>query len=72
MRRDRLPRPQQKEKKVGLWSIIKQCVGKDLTKICLPVYFNEPISALQRSCEDLEYSYLIDKVSSLHIIYYNT
>jgi hypothetical protein len=22
-------------------------VGKDLTRVCLPVYFNEPLSALQ-------------------------
>eukprot|EP00210_Caulerpa_lentillifera_P001647 g1583.t1 len=60
-RRDRLPQPIEKEKKVGLWSIIKECIGKDLTKICLPVYFNEPISALQRSCEELEYADLLNE-----------
>lgn len=61
VRRDRLPRPIEKEKKVGLWGIIKECIGKDLTKICLPVYFNEPISALQRSCEELEYADLLNE-----------
>ncbi|XWS21585.1 hypothetical protein CRYUN_Cryun30bG0066900 [Craigia yunnanensis] len=35
-------------------------IGKDLTKVCLPVYFNEPLSSLQKCFEDLEYSYLLD------------
>ncbi|KAK9809121.1 hypothetical protein WJX72_009685 [[Myrmecia] bisecta] len=62
-RRTRLPSPQQQEKSVSLWSIIKECVGKDLTKVCLPVYFNEPLSALQKSAEDLEYSELLDQAA---------
>lgn len=33
---------------VSLWNILKNCIGKDLTKIPLPVNFNEPISMLQR------------------------
>ncbi|CAH9102588.1 unnamed protein product [Cuscuta epithymum] len=60
-RRKRLPDPIEKEKGVSLWSMIKDNVGKDLTQVCLPVYFNEPLSSLQRSFEDLEYSYLLDK-----------
>ena len=50
-RRTALPPPQEKERKASLWSIIKDMVGKDLTRVCLPVYFNEPISALQKLCE---------------------
>lgn len=60
-RRSRLPEPKEEEKSVSLWSVIKDAVGKDLTKICLPVYFNEPISSLQKCFEDLEYSYLLDR-----------
>ncbi|KAG6551424.1 hypothetical protein Mapa_007070 [Marchantia paleacea] len=60
-RRTRLPEPKEKEKSVSLWSMIKDNIGKDLTKVCLPVYFNEPISSLQRCLEDLEYSYLLDR-----------
>jgi len=30
-------------------------IGKDLTKISLPVYFNEPISMTQRVIESNEY-----------------
>ncbi|KAK4779638.1 hypothetical protein SAY87_015744 [Trapa incisa] len=62
-RRDNLPEPKEKEKHVGLWSIIKDNIGKDLSGVCLPVYFNEPLSSLQKCFEDLEYSYLVDRAS---------
>ncbi|KAG0456428.1 hypothetical protein HPP92_024216 [Vanilla planifolia] len=51
----------EKEKPTGLWSIIKENIGKDLSGVCLPVYFNEPLSSLQKCFEDLEYSYLVDR-----------
>ncbi|XP_072981711.1 oxysterol-binding protein-related protein 1D [Typha angustifolia] len=60
-RREKLPEPKEKEKPVGLWSIIKENIGKDLSGVCLPVYFNEPLSSLQKCFEDLEYSYLVDR-----------
>ncbi|EEF47596.1 oxysterol-binding protein-related protein 1D [Ricinus communis] len=60
-RRDNLPDPKEKEKPVGLWSIIKENIGKDLSGVCLPVYFNEPLSSLQKCFEDLEYSHLVDR-----------
>ncbi|XP_058192746.1 oxysterol-binding protein-related protein 1D [Rhododendron vialii] len=60
-RRDSLPEPKEKEKPLGLWSIIKDNIGKDLSGVCLPVYFNEPLSSLQKCFEDLEYSYLVDR-----------
>ncbi|KAL5820924.1 hypothetical protein ACOSQ3_022806 [Xanthoceras sorbifolium] len=60
-RRKKLPDPVEKEKGVSLWSMIKDNIGKDLNKVCLPVYFNEPVSSLQKCFEDLEYSYLIDR-----------
>lgn len=60
-RRKKLPDPIEKEKGVSLWAMIKDNIGKDLTKICLPVYFNEPLSSLQKCFEELEYSYLIDR-----------
>ncbi|MQM12026.1 hypothetical protein Taro_044941 [Colocasia esculenta] len=60
-RRKKLPDPIEKEKGVSLWSMIKDNVGKDLTRVCLPVYFNEPLSSLQKCFEDLEYSYLLDR-----------
>jgi oxysterol-binding protein 1 len=60
-RRTKLPDPIEKEKGISLWSMIKDNVGKDLTRVCLPVYFNEPLSSLQKCFEDLEYSYLLDR-----------
>lgn len=61
IRRKKLPDPVEKEKGASLWSIIKDNIGKDLTNVCLPVYFNEPLSSLQKCCEDLEYTYLLDR-----------
>jgi len=36
---------------VSLWGVLKNNIGKDLSKIALPCAFNEPISMLQRFCE---------------------
>lgn len=36
---------------VNLWSILKNCIGKELSKITMPVIFNEPLSFLQRMTE---------------------
>ncbi len=41
---------------ISLWSIVKNSIGKDLTKIPVPVNFSEPLSMLQRLTEDFEYS----------------
>jgi hypothetical protein len=35
-------------------------IGKDMTKMTLPVSFNEPTSLLQRCAEDMEYTDLLD------------
>jgi len=43
-----------------LWSILKSMIGKDMTKMTLPVSFNEPTSLLQRCAEDMEYADLLD------------
>ncbi|XP_033947063.1 oxysterol-binding protein 2 isoform X3 [Pseudochaenichthys georgianus] len=48
---------------LNLWSIMKNCIGKELSKIPMPVNFNEPLSMLQRLSEDLEYHELLDKAA---------
>ena len=48
------PRPS-----LSLWSFLKSAIGKDLSKVTLPVFFNEPLTMLQRLCEDVEYSELL-------------
>lgn len=45
---------------LNLWSIMKNCIGKDLSKIPMPVNFSEPLSMLQRLTEDYEYSDILD------------
>eukprot|EP00043_Microstomoeca_roanoka_P013129 m.128643 g.128643 ORF g.128643 m.128643 type:complete len:754 (-) comp15675_c0_seq1:435-2696(-) len=55
--------PFKPNKRVSLWGIMKNCIGKDLSKIPMPVNFNEPISFTQRLSEDLEYSDLLDRAA---------
>ncbi|KAJ3618524.1 hypothetical protein MTP99_006502 [Tenebrio molitor] len=45
---------------LNLWSIMKNCIGKDLSKIPMPVNFSEPLSMLQRLTEDYEYADILD------------
>src|SRR5688572_26790960 len=40
--------------------ILKSMIGKDMTKMTLPVSFNECTSLLQRVAEDMEYAELLD------------
>lgn len=48
---------------LNLWSIMKNCIGKELSKIPMPVNFNEPLSMLQRLTEDYEYADLLHKAA---------
>lgn len=50
----------------NLWNIVKHSIGKDLTKLTLPVVFNEPLSFLQRLAEDVEYAELLDIAAKKH------
>uniref|UniRef100_A0A0M3IM38 Oxysterol-binding protein n=1 Tax=Ascaris lumbricoides TaxID=6252 RepID=A0A0M3IM38_ASCLU len=52
--------PDRPQVSLNLWSIMRNCIGKELSKIPMPVNFNEPLSVLQRISEDLEYSHLLD------------
>lgn len=57
--------PQDTRPKISLWGVLKSLVGKDMTKMTLPVTFNEPTSLLQRNVEVIEYSDLLDKASAI-------
>lgn len=46
--RDRLEISSDDRPPMSLWSVLKNSIGKDLTKISFPVFFNEPTSMLQR------------------------
>ncbi|XP_041477450.1 oxysterol-binding protein-related protein 6-like isoform X2 [Lytechinus variegatus] len=64
-RRTHLPSPQPDTSQLSLWNILKKNIGKDLSKISMPVALNEPLSMLQVLCEELEYSELLDKASEV-------
>ena len=61
--RKRLPVPQPDKNASSLWSFLKHCVGRELSKITMPVQWNEPISLLQRLSEYMNYSHLL-KIAS--------
>jgi len=42
--RDQLEYLKDPNSKFSIWAVLKQAIGKDLTRFCVPVYFNEPIS----------------------------
>ena len=46
-RRTILPAPQPDTSHLSLWNILKKNIGKDLSKIAMPVALNEPLSMLQ-------------------------
>ncbi|NP_001157117.1 oxysterol-binding protein-related protein 3 isoform 2 [Mus musculus] len=64
-RRTSLPAPGPNTSSVSLWSILRNNIGKDLSKVAMPVELNEPLNTLQRLCEELEYSELLDKASRI-------
>ena len=47
--RVRLPAPQPTSRGFSIWSVLKNAIGRDLTRITLPATINEPSSALQVS-----------------------
>lgn len=47
--------------KISLWAIIKDNLGKDISKISVPVFFNDPTSLLQKCAQSMEYNELLDK-----------
>ncbi|XP_071962881.1 oxysterol-binding protein-related protein 1-like isoform X2 [Antedon mediterranea] len=56
-----LPCPMIKRDQFSLWTVLKQCIGKELSKMTMPVVFNEPLSFLQRFSEYVEYAGLLHK-----------
>ncbi|TKA78156.1 hypothetical protein B0A49_01943 [Cryomyces minteri] len=58
--RSRLKMDADDRPKISLWGILKSMIGKDMTKMTLPVSFNEPTSLLQRVTEDVEYTDLLE------------
>eukprot|EP00062_Callorhinchus_milii_P005904 gi/632945849/ref/XP_007888266.1/ PREDICTED: oxysterol-binding protein-related protein 6 isoform X2 [Callorhinchus milii] len=62
-RRTSLPAPSPDTSSINLWNILRNNIGKDLSKVSMPVELNEPLNTLQHLCEELEYSELLDKAA---------
>ncbi|KAM3916133.1 oxysterol-binding protein-related protein 6 isoform 2-T2 [Leptodactylus fuscus] len=62
-RRTSLPAPSPDTSNINLWNILRNNIGKDLSKVSMPVELNEPLNTLQHLCEELEYSELLDKAA---------
>nr|XP_039251673.1 oxysterol-binding protein-related protein 6-like isoform X2 [Styela clava] len=60
-RRTKLPCYRPEGGDFSLWNILRKNIGKDLSRVSMPVTLNEPLNALQCLCEELEYSDLLDK-----------
>ncbi|MEE6465882.1 hypothetical protein FKM82_006732 [Ascaphus truei] len=58
-----LPAPCPNTSNISLWNILRNNIGKDLSKVAMPVELNEPLNTLQRLCEELEYSELLDNAA---------
>ena len=63
-RRSCLPSPSPNDSTISLWNILRNNIGKDLSKVAMPVQLNEPLNTLQRLCEELEYSELLDRAAN--------
>ncbi|XP_078254114.1 oxysterol-binding protein-related protein 1 isoform X1 [Rhinoraja longicauda] len=62
--RSSLPAPMFSRDDFSIWSILRKCIGMELSKIAMPVIFNEPLSFLQRLTEYMEHTYLIHEAIS--------
>ncbi|XP_059396893.1 oxysterol-binding protein-related protein 2-like [Carassius carassius] len=64
-RRTTLPAPMFSRTDFSVWGFLKKCIGMELSKITMPIVFNEPLSFLQRITEYMEHTYLIHKACTL-------
>ena len=53
-RRKTLEHEKDPNEKPSVWKILKGAIGKDLSRFCVPVYFNEPLSMVQKVSEIME------------------
>ncbi|XP_058499339.1 oxysterol-binding protein-related protein 2-like isoform X1 [Solea solea] len=63
--RTALPAPMFSRNTISVWSILRKCIGLELSKITMPIVFNEPLSFLQRITEYMEHTYLINRACTM-------
>uniref|UniRef100_A0A8B9LB07 Oxysterol-binding protein n=1 Tax=Astyanax mexicanus TaxID=7994 RepID=A0A8B9LB07_ASTMX len=62
-RKTSLPAPMFSRNDFSIWSILRKSIGMELSKITMPVIFNEPLSFLQRLTEYMEHTSLIHQAN---------
>lgn len=62
--RDQLPWLKPPNQKASIFKVLKDMIGKDITKFAVPVHFNEPLSMLQKQAEAMEYHDLLTKANN--------
>lgn len=60
LEREELPYLKDPNAKVSIWAIIKDSIGKDISKLSVPVYFNDATSLLQKCAQAQEYNEILD------------
>lgn len=53
--REKLPAERDPTNRPSIWKVLKDLIGKDLSRFAVPVYFNEPLTMVQKVTEILEY-----------------
>ena len=60
LERDELPWLKDPSLKISIWAIMKDSIGKDVSKLTVPVYMNDPLSLLQTCASSMEYIDILD------------
>lgn len=60
----RLPAARPLHRGINVWKMLKDAIGKDLTRISMPATINEPLSGLQRTAEELQYRWVAVRSST--------
>ena len=63
--RDELPWFKDPNIKVSMWAIIKDAAGKDLSKLSVPVNFNDPTSLIQKCAQEMEYASILEEATKI-------
>lgn len=58
-----LPHKKDPNNRPSVWKILQDAIGKDLSRFCVPVYFNEPLSMVQKVSEIMEYQDLLNQAN---------
>ncbi|KAM3597784.1 uncharacterized protein V6R79_009200 [Siganus canaliculatus] len=64
-RRTTLPATSKDNSHIGIMTILYNNIGKDLSRVSMPVALNEPVCLLQRLSEELEYPELLDAANHI-------